>query len=121
MQRTHEAIGPSSGTIPAGGGPRGDVAHLARLVNDLHVPDRAALGRALDDAHTAVIPFDPDPFEVGGAVERVLKCARSAADFCARAEPIAAAVAPLVDWIGPQANRLAQLVEGRTFVDRPGR
>jgi hypothetical protein len=113
MPRTHDAIEPVARAPSIGHDSRARVALLIRLVSDLHIRDRAAFGRALDDARRAVAPLEPDPFEVGGAIERVLKFARSAADFCARAEKIQTVVAPLVTWIGPQAVRLERLVQTR--------
>jgi hypothetical protein len=120
MPRTHDGGPGPLRPASAAAHPRADVAHLTRLVRDLHVTDRAALGRAVDAAHEAAAPPDPDRFEVGGAVERVLKLARGAADFCARAEAIAAAVAPLAAWIGPQAGRLEGLVRTRSPVHGMG-
>jgi len=82
---------------------KAELADLRALVAHLATPepDKAKLGRALDDATDEAAKPDPDREELGGALIRVGKIVRAADNLSEHIEKLAPRVAALASWLGP--------------------
>jgi hypothetical protein len=86
--------------------PERELAELRALLIAMQVPERGRLDRALQDAEEEAAKPAPDKEEVGGALERVVKCAKGAAEFSEQVEKLAPKLAALAAWLGPVGHKL---------------
>jgi len=80
---------------------KAELAALRELLAELkNVPDRGKLDRAMQDAVEETAKPQPDKEEVGGAVERAIKYAKSANDFGDHVERLLPRLAAIASWVG---------------------
>jgi hypothetical protein len=80
---------------------KAELAALRQLLAELkNVPDRGKLDRAMQDAVEETDKPEPDKDEVGGAVERAIKYAKSANDFGDHLERLLPRLAAIASWAG---------------------
>jgi hypothetical protein len=90
---------------------KAELAALRDLLTQLKkVPDRGRLDRAMEDAVEETAKPEPDTEEVGGALERVVKCAKAADDFGEHAEKLLPRLATLASWLGPAGHTLLSML-----------
>jgi hypothetical protein len=86
---------------------RAELAGLRQALAGLkNVPDRGELDRALEDAADEVGKPGPDKEELGGALERVARYAKTADDFAEHAEKLAPPLMALASWLGAAGHHL---------------
>ncbi len=77
-----------------------EIRALREALNTLTGPDHDKMTRALDDAQDEAKKAAPDKTEVGSALTRALKYAKTAAGFADVAEKLAPHLASLGHWLG---------------------
>jgi hypothetical protein len=87
-----------------------ELAGLRAILAQLNSVEAAKLGRALDDAEEEAGKPKPDKDEVGSALERALKIARSANDFAENTSKLLPYVKGAVAWLGSNWTGLLSLV-----------
>ncbi len=86
---------------------KAELAALRELIAQLqNVPDRGKADRALQDAADEAEKPQPDKAEVGSAVERAVKYAKSASDFGDQAEKLLPRLAAIASWAGTAGRGL---------------
>jgi hypothetical protein len=86
---------------------KAELATLRELLAELkNVPDRGKLDRAMQDAVEETAKAQPDKDEVGGAVERAVKYAKSADDFGEHVEKLLPRLAAIASWAGAAGRGL---------------
>jgi hypothetical protein len=90
---------------------KAEVAALRELLAQLkNIPDRGKVDRAMQDAIEESAKAQPDKAEVGGAVERAVKYAKSADDFGEHVEKLLPRLAAIASWAGAAGRALLALV-----------
>ena len=90
---------------------KAEVAALRELLAQLkNVPDRGKVDRAMQDAVEESAKAQPDKDEVGGAVERAIKYAKSADDFGEHVEKLLPRLTAIASWVGAAGRTLLALV-----------
>jgi hypothetical protein len=90
---------------------KSELAALRNLLAELkNVPDRGKLDRAMEDAVEETAKAQPDKDEVGGAVERAVKYAKSADDFGEHVEKLLPRLAAIASWVGPAGRALLNMI-----------
>lgn len=87
---------------------------LRELLERLDTTDRGKIVRALDDAHEEAQKPTPDKEEVAGALERVVKYAKTANGIGEVVVELKRPLSIIADWVGttaPIAARLFGLVQ----------
>jgi len=89
---------------------KAELASLRELLAELkNVPDRGKLDRAMQDAIEESAKPKPDKDEVGGAVERAIKYAKSANDFGDNLEKLLPRLTAIASWVGIAGRGLLAL------------
>ena len=92
---------------------KAELAALRELLAELkNVPDRGKLDRAMQDAVEETAKAQPDKEEVGGAVERAVKYAKSADDFGEHVEKLLPRLAAIASWAGAAGRGLLAMAGG---------
>jgi hypothetical protein len=90
---------------------KAELAALGELLAELkNVPDRGKLDRAMEDAVEEAAKPQPDKDEVGGAVERAIKYAKSANDFGEHVEKLLPLLTAIASWVGAAGRALLATV-----------
>jgi hypothetical protein len=90
---------------------RAELVALRELLAQLKkVPDRGKLDRAMQDAVEETHKAKPDKDEVGSAVERAIKYAKSADDFGDHVEKLLPRVAAVTSWLGTAGGGLLSML-----------
>ena len=90
---------------------KAELTALRELLAELkNVPDRGKLDRAMQDAVEETAKAQPDKDEVGGAVERAIKYAKSANDFGDHVEKLLPRLAAIASWAGVAGRGLLALI-----------
>jgi hypothetical protein len=90
---------------------KAELAALRELLDQLkNVPDRGKVERAMQDAVEESAKAQPDKNEVGGAVERAVKYAKSASDFSDHFEKLLPRLTAIASWVGVAGRGLLALV-----------
>ncbi|MEO5376048.1 MAG: hypothetical protein H7840_17635 [Alphaproteobacteria bacterium] len=87
------------------------LAALRPLLTSVRSTDDAKIDSALRDAEHEMSKSDPSPDEVGSALERALKYARTGVAFVEMAGKIVPQVAAAVTWLGEGWVKLSDMVE----------
>ncbi|MBV8738352.1 MAG: hypothetical protein JO007_14065 [Alphaproteobacteria bacterium] len=74
------------------------------------VPDRGRLDRAMGDAEAEAAKPEPEKKYLGGALERVAECAKTADDFSDHAEKLVPRLAALGAWLGANGHNLLSML-----------
>ena len=74
------------------------------------VPDRGRLDRAMNDVVEETAKPVPEKKYVGGALERVVECAKTADDFSDHAEKLVPRLAALAVWLGANGHSLLSIL-----------
>jgi hypothetical protein len=92
-----------------------ELAALQELLAELkNVPDRGKLDRAMLDATEEAAKAQPEKAEIGGAVERAVKYAKSADDFGGHVEKLLPRLAAIASWAGAAGRGLLALAGAAT-------
>lgn len=86
------------------------LAALRPLLAGVDSPDAPKIDSALKDAKHELSKADPSRDEVGGALERALKYARTGKKFVETAAQIAPLVSSAAGWLGEQWDKLSDVV-----------
>jgi hypothetical protein len=89
---------------------RAELAALRELLGGLSTNDRQKIANALSEADSDAAKPQPDKDEIGGALERALRCAGKAAGFAEKVGEIAPHVGNAVAWLGEHWRKLLPLV-----------
>lgn len=95
---------------------RAELAALRGALSALTGLEGGKLGRAFDDADEEAAKAEPDKSEMGSALERALKHARTASDFADQAERIGQRLAPLIAWLGDNWKATLGKAAGLSFL-----
>jgi hypothetical protein len=74
------------------------------------VPDRGRLDQAMGDAEAEAAKPEPEKKYLGGALERVAECAKTADDFSDHAEKLVPRLAALGAWLGANGHNLLSML-----------
>jgi hypothetical protein len=89
---------------------KAELAALRDLIVELkNVPDRGKLDRALEDAVEEAAKPNRDKAELGSAVERVIRYAKSANDFSDQFEKLQPRLTAIASWLGVAGRGLLAL------------
>jgi len=95
---------------------RAELAALRGALSALTTQEAGKCVRALDDAEEEAAKAEPDKDEIGNALERALKHARTASDFADQAERIGQRLAPLIAWLGDNWKAALGKAAGLSFL-----
>ena len=87
-----------------------EFAALRQLLAGLQATDQKKIDRALEDAADEIAKPEPDPQEVGSALDRALTYAQKAEGFADVAGKLQKHVARAVSWLGDNWHKLLSLV-----------
>jgi hypothetical protein len=98
-------------TLPPPGDvqPERELAELRVLLSAFETPEKGKLDRALQDAEEEAKKPEPDKDEIGSALERAIRYAKSASDFGEQAEKLARPLGALASWLGANWHKLVAL------------
>lgn len=85
---------------------KAEIAALRVALGALSAPDQGKLERALADAEEEAAKQEPDPDEIGGALDRALGYARKASGFAEQAATLKPHLEAACSWLGQSWHQL---------------
>ena len=85
---------------------KAEVTALRELLAALQAPDQGKLERALADAEEEAAKPEPDPDEVGGALDRAIGYAKKANGFAEQAAKLKPHLEAACGWLGQNWHKL---------------
>lgn len=87
-----------------------ELTRIRDILANLQQDHAAKTSRAMEDAQDEVRKAAPDKDEIGNALERAVKYAKTSITFANEAENLAPHLASAASWLGPTWHHLLSLV-----------